>query len=232
MADGAPHARSAPRALGARLGYRCATVPSLIAYWTHSLGVAKLMFWAYIPAIYFFIGPCMALVLNLAPPHMRSTFTAWSVLVGNVFNLIVAPQFVGILSDWFARCARLGCGGIAARRCWCSRPPDSGRPGISSGGEDGRPGDRTRRRLLPAYRGNRERRSHEKPCAGPARRRRHARARSRCHKVLNDDAHFAEGPVWYHGKLYYVEYDRNSVTIWDGSHNRCSGPRQAAARPP
>jgi len=79
----------------------CATVPSLIAYWTHSLWVARLMFWAYIPAIYFFIGPCMALVLNLAPPQMRSTFTAWSVLVGNVFNLIVAPQFVGILSDWF-----------------------------------------------------------------------------------------------------------------------------------
>jgi len=43
----------------------------------------------------------MALVLNLAPPHMRSTFTAWSVLVGNVFNLIVAVQGVGILSDWF-----------------------------------------------------------------------------------------------------------------------------------
>jgi MFS family permease len=80
----------------------CATVPSLLAYWTHSLWVARLMFWAYIPAIYFFIGPCMALVLNLAPSHMRSTFTAWSVLVGNVFNLIVAPQFVGFLSDWFA----------------------------------------------------------------------------------------------------------------------------------
>jgi gluconolactonase len=38
-------------------------------------------------------------------------------------------------------------------------------------------------------------------------------------KVLNDDAHFAEGPMWYHGKLYYVEYDRNSVTVWDGSKN-------------
>jgi len=37
--------------------------------------------------------------------------------------------------------------------------------------------------------------------------------------VLNDDAHFAEGPIWYHGKLYYVEYDRNSVTTWDGSRN-------------
>jgi sugar lactone lactonase YvrE len=38
-------------------------------------------------------------------------------------------------------------------------------------------------------------------------------------KVLNDDAHFAEGPIWYHGKLYYVEYDRNAVTVWDGVNN-------------
>jgi gluconolactonase len=38
-------------------------------------------------------------------------------------------------------------------------------------------------------------------------------------KVINDDAHFAEGPIWYHGKLYYVEYDRNSVTVWDGAEN-------------
>ena len=79
-----------------------ATIPSIIAYWTGSLPLARLMFWCYIPAIYFFIGPCMALVLNLAPSIMRSSFTAWSVLVGNVFNLIVAPQAVGMLSDWFA----------------------------------------------------------------------------------------------------------------------------------
>jgi MFS family permease len=79
-----------------------ATIPSFVAYWTETLWVAKLMFWLYIPAIYFFIGPCMALVLNLAPSNMRSVFTAWSVLVGNVFNLIVAPQVVGIMSDWFA----------------------------------------------------------------------------------------------------------------------------------
>jgi sugar lactone lactonase YvrE len=38
-------------------------------------------------------------------------------------------------------------------------------------------------------------------------------------RVLNDDAHFAEGPIWYHGKLYYVEYDRSSVTAWDGAKN-------------
>ena len=46
-----------------------------------------------------------------------------------------------------------------------------------------------------------------------------AAARADDVKVLNDDAHFAEGPVWYHGKLYYVEYDRNSVTTWDGAKN-------------
>ena len=38
-------------------------------------------------------------------------------------------------------------------------------------------------------------------------------------KVLNADVHFPEGPIWYHGKLYYVEYDRNSVTTWDGGKN-------------
>jgi len=38
-------------------------------------------------------------------------------------------------------------------------------------------------------------------------------------RVLNDDAHFPEGPVWYHDKLYYVEYDRNTVTTWDGRKN-------------
>jgi gluconolactonase len=38
-------------------------------------------------------------------------------------------------------------------------------------------------------------------------------------RVLNDDVHFPEGPVWYHGKLYYVEYDRSTVTTWDGRTN-------------
>ena len=38
-------------------------------------------------------------------------------------------------------------------------------------------------------------------------------------RVLNADAHFPEGPIWYRDKLYYVEYDRNSVTVWDGRNN-------------
>jgi len=86
--------------LAAGVGFT--TIPSFLAYWTQTLWVAKLMFWVFIPAIYFYIGPCMGLMQNLAPPRMRAMFTAWSLVVGNVFNLIVAPQGVGLLSDWLA----------------------------------------------------------------------------------------------------------------------------------
>ena len=127
--------------LAAVIGF--ATVPSFFAYWTHTLWVAKLMFWIYIPAIYFFIGPCMALVLNLAPSNMRSIFTAWSVLVGNVFNLIVAPQAVGIMSDFFAARPRRRCRLVAPGAACCLRRQDSGRSGIFWWPQ--RPWSRTRR---------------------------------------------------------------------------------------
>jgi sugar lactone lactonase YvrE len=39
-------------------------------------------------------------------------------------------------------------------------------------------------------------------------------------QVLNDDASYPEGPLWYRGKLYYVEYGRNAITVWDGHGNR------------
>ncbi len=38
-------------------------------------------------------------------------------------------------------------------------------------------------------------------------------------QVLNADAHYPEGPIWFQGKLYYVEYDRNAVMTWDGKKN-------------
>ena len=79
-----------------------ATVPSIIAYYTHSLPLATAMWWIFIPAIYFYIGPAFALGQNLAPPKMRAMFTAIALLVANVFNLIVAPQAVGLMSDYFA----------------------------------------------------------------------------------------------------------------------------------
>jgi len=84
-------------------GIALATIPSIIAYWTHSLFVCKLMFWMFIPAIYFYIGPCFGLLNNLAPCHMRNMLIAISLLVANVLNWIVAPNIIGFLSDWFAR---------------------------------------------------------------------------------------------------------------------------------
>ena len=79
-----------------------ATIPSIVAYWTNSLSLATVMWWLFIPAIYFYIGPAFALGQNLAPPRMRAMAIAVSLLVANVFNLIVAPQGVGWLSDYFA----------------------------------------------------------------------------------------------------------------------------------
>lgn len=39
-------------------------------------------------------------------------------------------------------------------------------------------------------------------------------------KVVNKDAWFPEGPIWYHDKLFYVEYGRNTVMTWDGKKNK------------
>jgi MFS family permease len=76
-----------------------ATVPSILVFWTHDLALARIMLWLFIPAIYFYLGPAMAMVQNLAPPKMRAMFIAISLLLANVLNLIVAPQGVGWLSD-------------------------------------------------------------------------------------------------------------------------------------
>lgn len=78
------------------------TVPSFLAYYTYDLGVAKLMWWLFIPTIYFYIGPAMALCQNLAAPKMRAMSIAISLLIANLLNLIVAPTIVGGLSDYFA----------------------------------------------------------------------------------------------------------------------------------
>jgi sugar lactone lactonase YvrE len=37
--------------------------------------------------------------------------------------------------------------------------------------------------------------------------------------VINPKAAFPEGPVWYNGELYYVEYGANTVLTWDGKSN-------------
>jgi predicted MFS family arabinose efflux permease len=88
------------RVLGVGVGI--STLVSGVIYATHSLALTKALFWIFIPSIYFYIGPCFGLLNNLAQPRMRAIFCATTLFVANVGNLVIAPQAVGMLSDWFA----------------------------------------------------------------------------------------------------------------------------------
>jgi MFS family permease len=78
------------------------TVPSFFIYWTSDLGVAKLCLWLFVPAMYFYIGPSFGLLQNVVPAQMRATACALTLLMANIANLVIAPQFVGLVSDHFA----------------------------------------------------------------------------------------------------------------------------------
>ena len=78
------------------------TIPSFIAYWTHSLTVATAMLWLVVPTAYLYVGPTMALLLNFLPPTMRAQGMAISLLTANLANLIIAPTLVGWISDMLA----------------------------------------------------------------------------------------------------------------------------------
>jgi len=86
------------------LGYfiGLATFASIGIYWTHSLFVAKVMLWIFVPSIYFYIGPCFGMLNNLAQPRMRALFCASTLFIANVGNLVIAPPLIGALSDYFA----------------------------------------------------------------------------------------------------------------------------------
>lgn len=75
------------------------TIPSFIAFYTHDLTVATVCLWIFVPALYFYIGPSFGLLQNVVPPHMRATATAVTLLMANIANLVLAPQFVGLVSD-------------------------------------------------------------------------------------------------------------------------------------
>lgn len=82
------------------------TVPSILAYAVHSERSASLLLWAFIPGVYFYIGPILGLLQNVVPAHMRATTCAMLLFFANIANLVLAPQLVGWLSDgfraWFA----------------------------------------------------------------------------------------------------------------------------------
>ena len=79
-----------------------ATVATAVIYATHSLALTKALFWLFIPSIYIYLGPGFGILNNLAQPKMRAMYCATLLFLANVCNLIIAPQMVGVLSDWFA----------------------------------------------------------------------------------------------------------------------------------
>lgn len=79
-----------------------ATVVTAVIYSTHSLALTRALFWLFIPSIYVYIGPGFGILNNLARPGMRAVYCATVLFTANLGNLIIAPQMVGVLSDWFA----------------------------------------------------------------------------------------------------------------------------------
>ncbi|HUA87857.1 MAG TPA: MFS transporter, partial [Steroidobacteraceae bacterium] len=77
------------------------TIPSVLAYRVDSLRSATVLLWMFVPGVYFFIGPILGLLQNVIPANMRATACALLLFLANVGNLVVAPQLIGWLSDWF-----------------------------------------------------------------------------------------------------------------------------------
>lgn len=78
------------------------TVPSLLLFLVHSEQWTRLLLWIFVPSVYFYIGPILGLLQNAVPPQMRATTCALLLFAANICNLVIAPQVIGWLSDWFA----------------------------------------------------------------------------------------------------------------------------------
>jgi predicted MFS family arabinose efflux permease len=77
------------------------TIPSMVLYAVHSERAAAILLWIFVPAVYFYIGPILGLLQNVVPANMRATACALLLFVANLANLVLAPQIIGCLSDWF-----------------------------------------------------------------------------------------------------------------------------------
>ena len=111
----ARRAAADPRYVTRLLGWVTAltTLPSIALYWVQSRWAATVLLWIFVPAIYFYIGPILGLLQNVIPASMRATACAILLLIANVANLVLAPQLIGWLSDWFA--AAFGAGSESLR---------------------------------------------------------------------------------------------------------------------
>jgi MFS family permease len=93
-----------PRYVARLLGWVTAltTIPSIVLYWVVPDTGAIVLLWIFVPAVYFYIGPILGLLQNVVPANMRATVCAILLFAANIANLLLAPQIIGWLSDWFA----------------------------------------------------------------------------------------------------------------------------------
>ena len=106
LAAGLMGLRSAadPRYVTRLLGWVTAltTIPSRVLYWVLSEKAATALLWIFVPSVYFYIGPILGLLQNVIPANMRASACAILLFIANFANLVLAPQIIGWLSDWFA----------------------------------------------------------------------------------------------------------------------------------
>ena len=77
------------------------TLASIGLFATSSPALTTLMLWLFVPVAYLNIPPVLSLTQSLALPRMRGVSCALLLFGANIANLALAPQVIGILSDWF-----------------------------------------------------------------------------------------------------------------------------------
>lgn len=77
-------------------------IPSVLTLIVNARSASLAMLWVFIPLSYAPIGPCFALVQNLAPVATRARVVGVFLLMTTVGNLVIAPQLVGSMSDLLA----------------------------------------------------------------------------------------------------------------------------------
>ncbi|MCZ4341208.1 MFS transporter [Sphingomonadaceae bacterium G21617-S1] len=78
------------------------TVPAVIMAFTHSLTVAMIMMWLFLPMGYIYIGPVYAAVSTGVLPDMRGQVSAVMGMVSGIASTAIAPMTIGFISDLVA----------------------------------------------------------------------------------------------------------------------------------
>lgn len=90
------------------------TLPAVLIFVSPSPSVSLVALWFFVPSLYAYIGPIFGLTQNLLVPEMRATGIAILLFLANLASLVIAPQLIGILSDWTQANLQLGANSLGA----------------------------------------------------------------------------------------------------------------------